>query len=199
MIDMLSRGEISLNQKKIIEEDEDEYANFGSFENTPVKRAPPSNQLLANRAKIAAKLKQQAMSANSEMSASSAFGNVTTQEAVTAAIDVQQDFFRRESTMSTTSDKSPKSEKSTKIEKPSKIEAPANPFGDEHEVEAEATNPFGDDEDDQESTNPFGPTSDDESTNPSANPFGEPDDDVPANPFGDDEDDEELDESNPFA
>ena len=56
MIDMLSRGEISLYQPKKVEPEEpDEFA----FETRESPRPVASNKLLANRAKIAAKLKSQ--------------------------------------------------------------------------------------------------------------------------------------------
>ena len=58
MIDMLSRGEISLYQPKKIEPEEpDEF----SFETRESPRPVASHKLLANRAKIAAKLKSQVL------------------------------------------------------------------------------------------------------------------------------------------
>ena len=179
MIDMLSRGEISLFQpEKPAEPEPDDDFSFGLADSkaSPSPRPVASNKLLANRAKIAAKLKSQAMSA----------GTMGSLQSNNTDLDVQNDFFRRESTTSARSTESTK-----------------NPFGDEPEepTVTESSNPFGDDNEDD--SNPFGPVDDaTDSTNPfdepeSSNPFGEPEDDVPANPFGDEE--EEFDETNPFA
>ena len=184
MIDMLSRGEISLFQpEKSAEPEPDEDFSFGLPDSkaSPSPRPVASNKLLANRAKIAAKLKSQAMSA-------STIGSLQSNN---TDLDVQNDFFRRESTTSARS-----------------IESAKNPFDNEPEEEEEATvtessNPFGDDNEEDDDSNPFGPVEDaTDSVNPfdeqeSSNPFGEPEDEPPANPFGDEE--EEFDETNPFA
>merc|ERR1711892_839406 len=170
MIDMLSRGEISLFQPTKEPEEPYEPDEF-AFHHTPVA----SNKLLANRAKIAAKLKSQAVA--QAQSASSFSGSV-----VQTDVELDRDFFRRESSTVSTDSTNPFGDSDKPELNPSVI-TDSNPFGDENN-DSDEPNPFGDDDGDVGDSNPFG---------------NDGDDDAPANPFGEEDAEDAFDETNPFA
>ena len=173
---------IPFDQKPTKEPEEPDEPDEFAFHHTPVA----SNKLLANRAKIAAKLKSQAVA--QAQSASSFSGSV-----VQTDVELDRDFFRRESSTVSTDSTNPFGD-SDKPEPNPPVITDSNPFGDDND-DADDSNPFGDDKNDVGDPNPFGNDEEEEKQNHLSNPFG--DESESTNPFGDDGDDDAP--ANPFG